>query len=37
VPHFVLPTTMGTVEVINTVPGSAVIEAVAEINSLSKA
>jgi 3-dehydroquinate synthase len=37
VPHFVLPTTMGTVEVIDTVPGSAVIEAVAEINSLSKA
>ena len=36
VPHFVLPTTMGNVEVINTVPGSAVIEAVKEISGLSK-
>src|ERR1035441_6954350 len=37
VPHFVLPTTIGQVEVVNTVPGSAVIEAVEEINGLSKA
>jgi 3-dehydroquinate synthase len=37
VPHFVLPTTIGEVEVVNTVPGSTVIEAVEEINGLSKA
>ena len=37
VPHFILPTTMGKVEVVNTVPGSAVIEAVEEIKRLSKA
>jgi 3-dehydroquinate synthase len=37
VPHFILPTTMGNVEVINTVPGSAVIEAAEEVKQLSKA
>ena len=37
VPHFVLPTAIGKVEVVNTVPASAVIAAVEEIKQLSKA
>lgn len=36
VPHFVLATAIGKVDVINTVPESAVIEAVAEITRLSR-
>jgi 3-dehydroquinate synthase len=36
VPHFVLATAIGNVDVINTVPESAVIEAVAEITRLSR-
>jgi len=37
VPHFILPTEIGKVEVVNTVPGSAVVEAVGEISRMSKA
>ena len=37
VPHFVLATSMGKVEVVDTVPGSAILEAIAEIQRLSKA
>jgi 3-dehydroquinate synthase len=37
VPHFVLPTEIGKVEIVNTVPGSAVVEAVGEISRMSKA
>ena len=37
VPHFILPTGIGKVEVVNTVPARAVIEAVEEIKKLSKA
>ncbi len=37
VPHFILPTSIGTVDVVNAVPGSAVIESVEEISRLSKA
>jgi 3-dehydroquinate synthase len=37
VPHFVLPTEIGNVEVVNTVPAGAVIDAVIEITRLSKA
>ncbi len=37
VPHFILPTGIGKVEVVNTVPTPAIIEAVEEIKKLSKA
>jgi len=37
VPHFILPTAIGKVDVVNTVPESAVIEAVEEIKRLSRA
>ena len=37
VPHFILPTAIGKVDVVNTVPGRAVIEAAEEISQLSKA
>src|ERR1039457_2523420 len=37
VPHFILPTSIGKVEVVNTVPARAVIQAVEEIKKLSKA
>ncbi len=37
VPHFILPTGVGKVEVVNIVPARAVIEAVEEIKKLSKA
>ena len=37
VPHFVLPTGIGTVEVVNTVPERAIIHAVEEIKKLSEA
>jgi len=37
VPHFILPTSIGTVEVVNTVPAQAVIQAVEEIKKLSEA
>lgn len=37
VPHFILPTDLGKVEVVNTVPERAVIEAVEEIKRLSRA
>jgi len=37
VPHFVLATSMGKAEVVDTVPVSAILEAVAEIQRLSKA
>jgi 3-dehydroquinate synthase len=37
VPHFILPTGIGKVEVVNTVPTQAIIEAVEEIKKLSKA
>jgi len=37
VPHFVLPTGIGKVEVVNTVSDRAVIQAVGEIKHLSKA
>ncbi len=37
VPHFILPTSIGKVEVVNNVPTQAVIEAVDEIKRLSKA
>ena len=37
VPHFILPTAIGKVEVVNTVPRSAVVKAVEEIMQLSKA
>ena len=36
VPHFILPTAIGTVDVVNTVSASAVVEAVEEISRLSK-
>lgn len=36
VPHFVLPTAIGNVDVVNTVPGSAVVEAVEVIKQWSK-
>ncbi len=36
VPHFILPTAIGTVDVVNTVPENAVIAAVEEISELSK-
>lgn len=36
-PHFILPTAIGKVDVVNTVPKSAVIESVEEIKRLSKA
>ncbi len=36
VPHFILATTIGNVDVLNTVPENAVIEAVAEITRLSR-
>ena len=36
VPHFILPAAIGKVEVVNTVPASAVVEAVEEIRQLSK-
>jgi 3-dehydroquinate synthase len=37
VPHFVLPTSIGTVEVVNTVPERAILHAVEEIKKLSEA
>ena len=37
VPHFILPTAIGKVEVVNTVPERAIVEAVEEIKKLSKA
>jgi 3-dehydroquinate synthetase len=37
VPHFVLPTGIGTVEVVNAVPERAIIHAVEEIKKLSEA
>jgi len=37
VPHFILATRIGRVEVVNTVPSRAIVEAVAEINRLSPA
>jgi len=37
VPHFILPTAIGNVEVINTVPRKTVVQAVEEIKQLSKA
>ena len=37
VPHFILPTSIGKVEVVNTVPAGAVIQAVEEIKKLSEA
>ncbi|HZD31985.1 MAG TPA: 3-dehydroquinate synthase, partial [Candidatus Angelobacter sp.] len=37
IPHFILATTMGKVEVVNTVSAEAVITAVAEISRVSKA
>ncbi len=37
VPHFVLPTAIGRVEVVNNVPARAVVQAVKEINYLSRA
>jgi 3-dehydroquinate synthase len=37
VPHFILPTSIGKVEVVNTVPARAVIQAVDEIKKLSEA
>jgi len=37
VPHFILATSIGRVEVVNTVPSRAIVEAVAEINRLSPA
>ncbi len=37
VPHFILPTGIGKVEVVNTIPTPAIIEAVEEIKKLSKA
>jgi 3-dehydroquinate synthase len=37
VPHFILPTAIGKVDVVNTVSGRAVIEAAEEISQLSKA
>ena len=37
VPHFILPTSIGKVEVVNTVPERAVIQAVEEIKKLSEA
>jgi 3-dehydroquinate synthase len=36
IPHFILATSMGRVEVVNTVPAEAVIKAVAEISRLSR-
>ena len=37
VPHFVLATCIGKVEVVNTVPSSAIVKAVEEVNRLSQA
>lgn len=36
VPHFILPTAIGAVDVVSTVPGRAVIEAVEEVSRLSR-